>query len=291
MSWKTEHRIVSRGRLMAAFLGTVVFCVAFAAGRQSLQQTTTAKREGYTDTPFLPGGQWRVHDAARPYPRVITAGTESSAAAPGSAPSDATVLFNGKDLSGWLSDDRGRQVEPRWKVENGWMEIVPRSGSLVTKGSFGDCQLHIEWATPATVKGNSQSRGNSGVLLMGRYEVQVLDSSDNLTYADGQAAAMYGQYPPLVNASRGPGEWQTYDLVFEAPRFEGEKLARPAYLTLFHNGVLMHNHQAYLGQTAHKTLARYVPHPAAAPLVLQDHGTPVRYRNIWIRRLGNYDEQ
>jgi len=283
--------LISREVLQGACLAAIVLCAAFDAERLFSRQAAPVKREGYTDTPFLPGDRWRVHDAARPYPRVIAPGTESSSAAPGKAPSDAIVLFGGKDLSAWRGDEKGKPVDPRWKVEGDWVEIVPRSGSLITKESFGDCQLHVEWATPAVVKGDSQNRGNSGVLLMGRYEVQVLDSSGNPTYADGQAAAMYGQYPPLVNASRGPGEWQTYDLVFEAPRFDGDRLVKPAYLTLFHNGVLMHNHQAYLGQTAHKTLPRYTAHPAEAPIVLQDHGTPVRYRNIWLRKIGTYEAQ
>jgi hypothetical protein len=277
--------------LLAACLGIAVLWAAWGDVELAAQQPPQGKPEGYTDTPFLPGSHWRVHDAARPHPRIIAPGTDSNAQFAGRAPSDAIVLFDGKDLSRWHGDDKGKPVDPKWKVENGWVEIVPRSGSMITKEDFGDCQLHIEWATPATVKGNSQNRGNSGVLLMSRYEVQVLDSYGNVTYADGQAAAMYGQYPPLVNASRGPGEWQTYDIVFEAPRFEGEKLVRPAYLTLFHNGVLVHNRQAFIGQTGHRVLAKYTPHQPEGPILLQDHGTPVRYRNIWIRRPGNYDDQ
>ena len=239
---------------------------------------------GYTDTPYLPDGKWRVHDLNRPHPRVITPGIN------GSPPSDAMVLFDGTNLSKWTGMRRGKPVEPGWKVENGFMECVPESTDLETKDKFGDVQLHIEWATPAKIEGESQDRGNSGVILMGRYEVQVLDSYQNITYADGQAASMYGQYPPLVNAVRKPGEWQTYDIIFEAPRFDGDRLVKPAYLTLLHNGVLVHNHQAWLGTAEHRRVAHYTPHPAEEPLTLQNHGTTVRFRNIWVRKLGSYDQ-
>jgi hypothetical protein len=227
---------------------------------------------GYTDTPMLPGLPWHVHDPARPLPPVVT-----PAAQPGGAPSDAVVLFDGKDLSKWES--------PAWNVEDGYMEVIPGKGDLVSKEKFGDVQLHVEWATPAVVRGNSQGRGNSGILMQGRYEVQVLDSYENRTYADGQAGAVYGQWPPLVNASRKPGEWQTYDIIFEAPRFEGEKLTKPAHLTVIHNGVLVQLHQEVMGPTMHRQLAKYVPQPAEDSLKLQNHGNPVRYRNIWIRRI------
>jgi hypothetical protein len=226
---------------------------------------------GYTDTPMLPGLAFHVHDPARPRPPVVTPGTQ------GSAPSDAVVLFDGKDLSHW--------TPAKWKVENGYVEVVPHAGDLISKEKFGDVQLHIEWAAPAQVRGNSQGRGNSGVFLQSRYEVQVLDSFDNPTYADGQASAIYGQWPPLVNASRKPGEWQTYDIVFEAPRFDGEKLVKPAFITAFHNGVMTQNHREVMGPTMHRELAKYVPQPAEDSLKLQDHGNPVRYRNIWVRRI------
>ena len=240
---------------------------------------------GYTDTPYLPDGKWRVHDLNRPHPRVITPGTN------GSAPSDAIVLFDGTNLSKWTGIKRGVVVDPPWKVENGYVECVPETTDLVTKDRFSDFQLHIEWAAPAKIEAESQDRGNSGVILMGRYELQVLDSYQNPTYADGQAAAMYGQYPPLVNAVRKPGEWQTYDLVFEAPRFENGKLVKPAYLTLFHNGVLVHNHQAFIGGVEHRRVGHYTPHPPEEPLTLQNHNTRVRFRNIWVRKIGSYDQQ
>ena len=249
---------------------------------------------GHDATPFLPGGRWRLHDSKRPRPQVVTPGTESTRGQLARAPSDAVVLFDGKDLSRWLmhgtGKDKGNLVEPKWKVENGYMEAVPGTGSLSTKEKFGDCQIHIEWATPAQVRGSSQGRGNSGVMIMGRYEIQILDSYENVTYADGQAAAIYGQYPPLVNASRQPGEWQTYDIVFEAPRFNDGKLVKSAYVTVFHNGVAVHHRQQMLGSARYPQVAAYSPHAAEEPLVLQNHGNPVRFRNIWLRRLGRYDE-
>jgi len=240
---------------------------------------------GYSDTPYLPGGKWRVHDGSRPRPPIVTPGTFSSQAKPGKPPSDAIVLFDGTDLSRWEGVNRdGSAKAAGWGLGEGYFESVS-DGSLRTKESFGDIQLHVEWAAPAKIVSSSQGRGNSGILIMGLYEVQVLDSYNNVTYADGQAGAVYGQYPPLVNASRPPGEWQVYDIVFEAPRFEGEKLVKPAYYTVFHNGVLLHNRQEALGPMVHRKVAQYGPHPAEAPLALQDHSNPVRYRNIWVRRL------
>ncbi|MEX2302980.1 MAG: DUF1080 domain-containing protein [Bryobacterales bacterium] len=244
---------------------------------------------GYDDTPFLPGGKWRVHDGNRPRPEIITPGTESTPDVPGRPPSDAIVLFDGKDLSKWQARSRDGEreqiVASAWKVENGYFEVVPRTGGIFTKEEFGDIQLHIEWAAPQKIEGASQGRGNSGVLIMGRYEVQVLDSFDNVSYADGQAGAIYGQYPPLVNASRKPGEWQTYDIVFEAPRFEDDKLIKPAYATVLHNGVLLHHRRELLGPMQHQRLTEYELHGPEGPLMLQQHSNPVRYRNVWIRRL------
>src|SRR6185312_11767907 len=169
--------------------------------------------------------------------------------------------------------------------ENGYLEIAPRTGRLVTKEKFGDCQLHVEWMIPNEAGGAGQSRGNSGIELMMRYEIQVLESFTNQTYADGQAASIYGQWPPLVNASRPQGEWNVYDIYFEAPRFEGDKVAKPGYVTVVHNGILVQHRKEILGKAVHRRVAEYTPHGPEEPLSLQDHGQLVRYRNIWIRRL------
>jgi hypothetical protein len=207
-----------------------------------------------------------------PEPKVIDPG------AGGSPPSDALVLFDGKDLSKW----RGERGQARWKLADGVME-VNGTGNIFTLEEFGDCQLHVEWAAPREVKGDGQERGNSGVYLQGRYEIQVLDSYQNKTYPDGQAAAFYGNSPPMVNASRKPGEWQTYDVVFRAPRVAQDgKTLLPGAFTVFHNGVLVQDHVPVKGAT---TAARYQGAVPRGPLMLQDHGSAVRFRNIWIRPL------
>jgi hypothetical protein len=227
--------------------------------------------------------KWKIHDLNRPLPPIITPGTSSTQNSPGKPPSDAVVLFAGKDFLQW-ADEHGAPA--RWKVENGYAEVVPKTGNIHTRNSFGDCQLHVEFSEPVPPRGESQERGNSGVFLMGFYEIQVLDSYENKTYADGQAAAVYGQYPPLVNASRPPGQWQSYDIVFHGPRFDPQgKLTRPARVTVFHNGVLVQDNVELSGPTAHGERPPYKPGPEKAPLALQDHGEPVRYRNIWIREL------
>jgi 3-keto-disaccharide hydrolase len=227
--------------------------------------------------------RWKIHDMNRPLPPVITPGTASTPDTPGKPPSDAIVLFDGKDLGQWAAEDGG---PAKWKVEQGYMEVVPRTHNIHTKNSFGDCQLHVEFAEPTPPKGESQERGNSGVFLMNTYEIQVLDSYENKTYADGQAAAVYGQYPPLVNAARPPGQWQSYDIVFHGPRFDAQgKLLRPARVTVFHNGVLVQDNVEPTGPTEHGERPPYKPGPDKAPLGLQDHGTLVRYRNLWIRQL------
>lgn len=228
--------------------------------------------------------RWEIHDRNRPLPPVIDSGTSSAQDAPGHPPSDAVVLFDGKDLSQWVQKKDGSPA--KWKVENGYFEVVPKTGDLQTREGFGDCQLHVEFAEPSPPKGEDQDRGNSGVFLHGLYETQVLDSYQNKTYADGQAAAIYGQYPPLVNASRPPGQWQTYDIIFHGPRFDASgKLTRPARETVFHNGVLVQDNVELTGPTGHHVRPLYKPGPDKLPLALQDHNHPVRYRNIWIREL------
>lgn len=245
------------------------------------------KNIGYDDTPVIPGGQYKVHDGSRLQPRVITPGTESSPEGPGAAPSDAIILFDGKDASKWKGKGGGAFG---WKVENGYIEVTPGSGDIRTVEEFGDCQLHLEWAAPVVVKGASQGRGNSGVFLMGLYEIQVLDCFNNPTYADGTTGGIYGQYPPLVNACRKPGEWQTYDIIWSCPRFEGETRVKAPSVTVLLNGVVIHHHTEIQGPTQHRNLATAKAHPETGPLSLQDHGDLVRYRNIWYRPLKGYDQ-
>jgi hypothetical protein len=227
--------------------------------------------------------RWAVHDPDRPLPKVISSGTGSTQERPGKAPSDAIVLFDGKDLSQWVSaKDSG---PAKWKVKNGYMEVVKETGDILTKKPFGSCQLHVEWASPAEVKDESQSRGNSGIFLMDYYEVQVLDSYGNKTYADGQAAAIYAQNPPMVNTCRKPGQWQSYDIIFHRPVFKNKKVVKKGTITVLHNGVLVQDNWQIQGATAWKTRAKYEPHAEKLPIRLQDHGAPVRYRNIWVREL------
>jgi hypothetical protein len=237
-------------------------------------------KPGFTDTPMLPDGQWRVHDPDRPYPEVVTPG-----ALAGAPPSDATVLFDGTSLDAWQP-----QATP-WPIAGGAMTSTPLAQGegenyLLSKESFGDVQLHLEFRSPNPPEGDSQNRGNSGIWFMGRYEIQILDGYQNATYADGTVGALYGWKPPLVNPSRPPGEWQSYDIVFERPRFapDGE-LLRPAYFTAFLNGVLVQNRQPALGTIVWRKVAKYEPHGDAAPIRLQDHNSPVSFRNIWVRRL------
>jgi len=266
----------------------------FAQPTQRVQQAAQPSAGlGYTNTPIIPGTSWGVHDGTRPQPRIVTPAATFSQMAP--PPSDAIVLFDGTDLSKWENASNG---PASWNVENGYVEIVPKTGSIRTKQTFPpNVQLHLEFATPSAVKGNGQGRGNSGVQFYGLYEVQVLDSFDNPTYPDGQAGALYGQSPPLVNASKPPGEWQTYDIIFEGPRWEGTNLVKRANVTVIHNGVVLHHKREYIGQgdgaagLPHKALAVYPPpHPPDLFIQLQGHGTTTRYRNIWIRPLGDYDK-
>lgn len=256
------------------------WAAAFAIAATMGCTASAEDKPGYTDTPMLPDGKWRVHDPDRPYPEVVTPGAE-----PDAPPSDAIVLFDGTSLDAWQP-----QATP-WPIESGAMTSVQRAdregeNALISKESFGDIQLHLEFRSPYPPEGSSQDRGNSGVIFMERYEIQILDAYDNETYADGTVGAIYGWKPPLVNPSRPPGEWQSYDIVFERPRFgEDGRLLRPAYGTVFLNGVLVQNRQPWLGPTVWRQVAKYEPHGDAAPIRLQDHNSPVSFRNIWVRRL------
>lgn len=234
-----------------------------------------------------PDPHWLGHDRDRPLPTVVDPGVPSTQEKAGVPPSDAIVLFDGKDVSPWVAPDGS---PTKWIAKDGALECVPGSGYVRTLQSFGNCQLHIEWAAPNPPNGQSQGRGNSGVFFgVDRYEIQVLDSYQNKTYADGSAASIYNQYPPLVNVSLPPGKWQTYDIIWTAPRFAADgKLVSPARETVFHNGVLVHNHDELTGPTAWVGRPPYKAHPERLPIGLQDYGNPVRFRNVWVRELGHH---
>ncbi len=218
----------------------------------------------------------RLTEVWEPEPPVVIPGLD------GAAPGDAIVLFGGADLAAWT----GRNGEAEWMVADGSFTVAPGTGEIRTRQGFGDVQLHIEWRTPAEVTGEGQGRGNSGIFLMERYELQVLDSWENRTYSNGQAGSIYKQHIPMVNASRPPGEWQSYDIVFVSPRFDDSgDLVEPARMTVFHNGVLIHLDAELHGATVFRGPPSYETHPDRLPLMLQDHGNPVSFRNIWIRDL------
>jgi hypothetical protein len=244
--------------------------------------------------PQQPWSKWKVHDMKRPAPPIVTPGTASTNDAPGKAPSDAIVLFDGTDLSKWQAEGGG---EPTFTLQDGIMLSTnlknPKNNKyLVSKDEFGDVQVHVEWAEPTPPQGSSQGRGNSGVFLMGKFEVQVLDNYNNPTYPDGQCSSVYGQYPPIVNVCRPPGEWQTYDIIFHRPRYEDGKLVQPAYETVLQNGVVTQDHQRIEGPTGHMTVAHYpASFPEKGPLALQFHGNPVKFRNIWVRPLETLEHQ
>lgn len=261
-----------------SLLAAPACCVALLAIPFALPaQTLVSAKDGsgvrgYNDTPKQPWSGYLVHDADRPTPKRVDPGPAVTSAP---APADAIVLFDGNILSHWQSNN--------WRVVDGCIEAV--SGNLVTKESFGDCQLHLEWTTPTNLTGHLFDRGNNGVLLMGLYEIQIYDSFNEKLYPDGQAGAIYGQTPPLVNACRKPGEWQSYDLFFTAPKFDGDKLVQPARVTVIHNGVLVQNHQEIYGETAHRELPEYKQKISRGPLALAGHNCPVRFRNVWLRPL------
>jgi len=265
----------------------IVFGAIISAMLGSLPSGRAAEGPGYDDTPRLPNSPWLVHDRRRPQPPMVEAGKK-----PGAPPADATVLFDGKDLSQWQGGNPSG-------VENGCINIL-KTGEIRTKRSFGDCQLHVEWATPAVADGDLMNWGNSGVFFLAKreppvngshsnatdgHELQIIESHDSKIYADGIAGAIYGQAPPLVNAARQPGQWQTFDAVFTAPRFKGKKLVQPAYFTVFWNGLLVQYHKASLGPSMHRTLATYDSQETSGPIRLQEHHSAVRFRNIWVRPL------
>lgn len=251
----------------------------------TLAFTMTAALSAQTPNPNpVPGdpSPYPQHSRTRPAPPVVTPGPYQGPEAP---PSDAIVLFDGKDLNGWHSVDSTTRPA-KWKVENGDIVVAPGTGDIATNRGFGDMQLHIEWSAPNPPKGEDQDRGNSGVFLMSTYEIQVLDSYHSATYPDGQAGAVYGEYPPLVNATRPPGQWQVYDIIFHRPHFDASgKVTEPARVTVLHNGILVQDNVTILGPTTNGHRSAYLAHPDLMPLELQDHHHPVRYRNIWVREL------
>ena len=275
---------------------SVAVLLLLIAGGLPAQANSNANADDKNGTtPFLPGGKWRVHDSKRPLPPVVSP-AEGASQEFSAAPSDAIVLFDGGNaLSAWTAQSDGAEL---WPVIDGVLAtnasgdraaLGAQVSGIKTKESFGDVQLHLEFRVPPTSSGaKGQKYGNSGVYFMGKYEVQVLNSFENETYADGSAASLYGWKPPLVNASRPPGEWQSYDIVFEAPMFsEDGDLVEPAFITMFHNGLLVHQRQRILGETVWRKVAKYEAHEPQLPLMLQHHGETVHYRNIWIRRLSN----
>ena len=273
------HSISYSPIMKASFLLSPVVSLSFFSG--SLQAAG-----GFYGDPPDATHPWTVHDLNRPQPVRVEPGTYSSEEKPGLPPSDAIVLFDGsaEAINQWQADKN--PAEPtKWIVKEGSLQCVPGSGYVRTKEEFGDCQLHIEWSAPSEVKGDSQGRGNSGVFLMGQVEVQVLDNYNNPTYADGAAGSVYGVNPPMANALRKPGAWQVYDIVFRRPIFKDGKMLDAGYLTVFCNGVLLQDHTPLQGGGGHKSRTKDRAFPEIGPLKLQDHGNPVRYRNIWYRPL------
>ncbi len=255
--------------------------IVFAAGILVTLAASTALAQNPNPVPKDPS-QYPQHSRTRPAPVVVTPGPYLGPVPP---PSDAVVLFDGKSLAEWRSGAKGDQPA-KWTIDNGTILVAPGTGSLTSARSFGDMQLHIEWMAPNPPKGTDQDRGNSGVFLMSTYEIQVLDSYNAATYPDGQAGAIYGQYPPLVNPVRPPGEWQVYDIVFHRPHFDAAgKITAPARVTVFLNGIVVQDDMAILGPTTNGHRSAYSAHADKMPLQLQDHEHPVRFRNIWVREL------
>ncbi len=247
---------------------------------------TTATAQSFYGDPPDETHPWAVHDPNRPQPPLVKPGTFSTADKPGTPPSDAVILFDGTEatLANWIAD-KSPEEPTKWVVRDGTLQCVPGAGYVRTKAEWGDCQLHIEWSAPSKVEGSSQGRGNSGIFPMGQVEVQVLDNYDNPTYADGFAASVYGVNPPYANALRPPGDWQVYDIVFRRPVFKDGKELDPGRLTVMLNGVVVQDATPLEGGGGHKGRSRSHAWPEKGPLKLQDHGNPVRYRNIWYRPL------
>jgi hypothetical protein len=285
----TQKQLLANCVLCLLALGLAT--AAFAASDAAKQVNT----DGFRDTPMIPGTPWHIHDPDRPQPAVIKPGMPATLGS--TPPSDAEVLFDGQDLSKW-QNSHGQDAD--WKLQDRYMEVVRGVGNLRTRRQWADFQLHVEWASPNPPKGEGQGRGNSGILINGLYEVQVLDSYHSLTYPDGQAGAIYGQMPPLINACKAPGEWQTYDIIFESPRWTDRgELVKKACITVLHNGIVIQNHYELTGCTdgiggvPWKSLGNYnLPHPPEVFIELQTHNSdPVRYRNIWIRKLAGPEKQ
>ena len=271
-------------RMLRVVVGVSLLAVFAGCATQKPAKTEPAAEKKpvlqYVDTPT---GRWLIHDMNRPAPPIVTPGATSA-----DAPSDAVVLFDGTaaSMANWTDTKKNPS---KWRVADGYMESVKGAGYIQTKNEFGSCQLHVEFATPSRVQGSSQGRGNSGVFLQGQYEVQVLDSYDNKTYPDGQCSALYGRAVPLANACRKPGAWQTYDIIYHRPTFDkDDNVVRKATFTVFQNGILVQDHVVLTGGTGWRgphAISDYEPHADKGPIMLQDHGNPVRYRNIWVREL------
>jgi hypothetical protein len=273
-------------RIHIIFICLLALALRLAPSMAEAATNRTEWIDGFRDTPMLPDGKWHVHDPDRPQPPVVMPGENNA-----QAPSDAEVLFDGEDLSKWQMADG---QPPRWHVRGGYVE-TQKGGGLRTRGKWADFQLHVEFSEPNPPHGTSQGRGNSGILINNMYEVQVLDSYKAKTYPDGQCGAIYGQSPPLVNACKPPGDWQSYDIIFESPRWnEKGDLIKKAVITVLQNGVVVQNHYELIGMTdginaelPWKSLSKYPsPHAPEVFIELQDHNNPVRFRNIWIRTLG-----
>ena len=269
---------MNAGRYSVALALAVVLGVAVVALTDVLADTFADSHDRYM--------QWQVHDQARPKPPVVTPGGSGTQHAAGTAPSDAIVLFDGSDLKAFSHQD-GEDCQ--WVIrENAALEVTSGvGGDIYTRQAFGDCQLHLEWMAPEDLPDQEgQARGNSGVFLMGEYEIQILDCYENESYADGMAGAVYGQAPALANACRPRGQWQTYDIIFRRPHFDEQgRCVQPATVTVLHNGVLVQDHTQILGPTRHHARTAYQAHDDALPIQIQDHGDKLRLRNIWIREL------